>query len=209
MSNVVPFPLAQAPMPLDTTNITHTPVDDGAQWGDWMARAQRGDTATYQSLLAAIVPYVRAIARRRLGDGADIDDAVQEVLILVHDIRHTYEPRRAFKPWLGTIASRRCIDLARQRTRRARREVSDDDSVERMHHPGDSPEQALAQLQRARTLHQAVDRLAPKMRHAVRRVHFDSDELNGTAPATAGALKVACHRALKSLKAALAAEPRP
>lgn len=188
------------------------PPEDAAQWGAWMARAQVGDTATYHALLQAIVPYVRAIARRRLGDGADIDDAVQEVLIVVHDIRHTYEPGRPFKPWLGTIATRRCIDLARQRGRRARREVFDDDSVERMHDPDGTPEDALARTQRADAVRNAVDRLAPKMRHAVRRVHLDElslDEAARDGVQTPGALKVACHRALKTLKAALGAGPPP
>ena len=31
---------------------------------------------------------------------------VQEILIVVHDIRHTYAPGRPLKPWLATIATR-------------------------------------------------------------------------------------------------------
>lgn len=182
-------------------------ADDDARWGRWMARAQAGDGAAYHALLQAIVPYVRAIARRCLGPGADIDDAVQEVLIVVHEIRHTYEPARPFKPWLGTIASRRCIDIARQRGRRARREVYDDDTLAGLHDGAGTPEDQHAQLQQARRMRQAVDRLAPGMRDAVRQVYLDAAPVGDAPPSTAGAIKVACHRALKTLKAALGAGP--
>ena len=55
---------------------------------------------------------------RMTGSVYDAEDMVQEILIVVHDIRHTYEPGRPLKPWLATIATRRCIDHLRQRMRR-------------------------------------------------------------------------------------------
>lgn len=182
--------------------------DDGARWGAWMARAQAGDTASYHALLQAIVPYVRAIARRHLGSNGELEDAVQDVLILVHDIRHTYEPARPFKPWLGTIASRRCIDIVRQRTRRTRREVFDDTTFDHLSDPGDGPERALERAQQARAVRSAVQRLSPKMQDAVQRVHFQElshDEAAQGTSNTPGAIKVACHRALKTLKTAIGA----
>ncbi|MEO6365538.1 MAG: sigma-70 family RNA polymerase sigma factor [Luteimonas sp.] len=186
-------------------------ADDGAQWGKWMARAQAGDQAVYQALLRAVVPYVAAIARRYLGNRGDhkrddVDDAVQEVLIVLHDIRHTYEPSRPFKPWLATIAARRCIDLSRQRTRHARRELYDEAALLAMHDPGASPEDALALRQRSLAVHRAVARLSPRMRDAVQRVHLQDQSLDLASlesGQTSGAIKVACHRALKSLRTAL------
>lgn len=186
-------------------------ADDGALWGQWMARAQAGDKVVYQALLRAVVPYVAAIARRYLanrGDGKrdDVDDAVQEVLLVLHDIRHTYEPSRPFKPWLATIAARRCIDISRQRSRHARRELYDEEALLAMHDPGESPEHALALRQRSLAVHRAVARLPPKMRDAVQRVHLQDQSLDVASlesGQSAGAIKVACHRALKSLRTAL------
>ncbi len=82
---------------------------DDACWAALMLRAQDGDTVAYHQLLQEIAPYVRAIARRYLGRGEDAEDGVQEVLLVVHGIRHTFERGRPFKPWLGTIAARRCM----------------------------------------------------------------------------------------------------
>ena len=44
--------------------MSEAPADDQDAWGAWMARAQAGDTAAYHALLSAVVPYLRAIARR-------------------------------------------------------------------------------------------------------------------------------------------------
>lgn len=189
-----------------------TSADDGLRWSGWMARAQAGDATAYQALLQSIVPYVRAIARRYLGASSEIDDAVQEVLILVHEIRHTYEPERPFKPWLGTIASRRCIDIARKRSRHARREVFDEDALAQLHDDGDTPEDLHRRRQDAQHVHRALGRLAPRMREAVRHVYFDEtppDAAPHAGASTPGAIKVACHRALKTLKAALGPGPTP
>src|SRR5215469_10292953 len=82
-------------------------------WAALMARAQDGDKAAYRALLTAITPYIRALARRALRDAADVDDVVQDVLLSLHQIRHTYDPSRPFAPWLATIARRRIVDRVR------------------------------------------------------------------------------------------------
>ena len=83
--------------------------DGGDAWGIHMARAQDGDREAYHAVLSGITPYLRAIAIRYLGRGEDAEDAVQDILLIVHDLRHTYERDRPFKPWLGTIATRRSM----------------------------------------------------------------------------------------------------
>jgi RNA polymerase sigma-70 factor (ECF subfamily) len=59
-----------------------------------MARAQDGDRDAYRELLQDMVPYLRALAARRFKEPNDIDDAVQDVLLTVHAVRHTYDPGR-------------------------------------------------------------------------------------------------------------------
>ena len=114
MGVVVRHPAVRHPMPpsLDA----EAPFDAPDDWGAWMARAQAGDQQDYRRLLQAIGPYLRAIARRMLGQD-EAEDAVQEILLVVHGVRHTYEPGRPFRPWLSTIATRRCIDILRRRIR--------------------------------------------------------------------------------------------
>src|SRR5712691_824655 len=63
-----------------------------------MAQAQAGEREAYRRLLEDITPFVRALASRRLRDASEVEDAVQDVLLTVHLIRHTYDPARPFAP---------------------------------------------------------------------------------------------------------------
>src|SRR5512139_3795799 len=96
-----------------------TSRNDADGWRALMARAQDGDAAAYRALLGAITPYARAIASRALRERADAEDVVQEVLMTVHRIRHTYDPARPFRPWLLAIVRHRVLDRLRARGRRA------------------------------------------------------------------------------------------
>lgn len=223
MATILPFPAPGRPDHLEYTD-SHTgnqhghPADtapaqnDSAHWGDWMLLAQEGDREAYQSLLRAIAPYLRAIARRYLGRGEDSEDAVQEVLLLVHDIRHTYEYGRPFKPWLSTIATRRCIDLLRRRSRRATHEApGQDDPYTHVadHAPG--PEDTLLRRHAIDRLHDAVDGLTHRQQEAIRLLRLKElslDEASAESRQSVGALKVACHRALKSLQESFAQKGR-
>ncbi|MBN8262915.1 MAG: sigma-70 family RNA polymerase sigma factor [Xanthomonadales bacterium] len=173
-------------------------------WGAWMARAQAGDHQAYRALLQAIGPWLRAIARRMLGH-EDAEDAVQEILLVVHGVRHTYEPGRPFKPWLSTIATRRCIDILRRRRREGLR-VGDAMALEAEADDAPDPLERLERAQRGERLHAAVAGLSPGQRDAVRLLHLQElslREAEAHGRQRAGALKVASHRALKALRRAL------
>lgn len=176
-------------------------------WGAWMARAQGGDKQAYHALLQAVEPYLRAIARRMLGH-EDVDDAVQEILLVVHGIRHTYQPGRPFKPWLSTIATRRCVDLLRRRQREGAR-VGEAVDAETFADAGPEPADVVARVQREARVRRAVDGLSPGQRDAVHLLHLQElspREAEHEGRQSAGALKVASHRALKVLRRALQGE---
>jgi RNA polymerase sigma-70 factor (ECF subfamily) len=61
----------------------------------WMAAAQGGDRRAYERVLAASVPLIRAAARRQGVAVDQLDDVVQETLLTVHRVRHTYDPSRS------------------------------------------------------------------------------------------------------------------
>ncbi|OGT55792.1 MAG: hypothetical protein A3E01_17590 [Gammaproteobacteria bacterium RIFCSPHIGHO2_12_FULL_63_22] len=171
-----------------------------------MACAQAGDRAAYHQLLKDIVPYLRALSRRFVGNESDAEDAVQEILIVVHDIRHTYEPHRPFKPWLKTIATRRCIDLLRKRTRRLQHELAQESDHLHVAATDATPDQALDRSQQGLALGAAVSQLPARQREAIRLLRISELSLCEAAAQSdqsIGSLKVACHRALKSLKRAL------
>src|SRR5229473_3246810 len=96
---------------------------DAANRRRLMARAQDGDREAYRTLLQDMTPYLRSLAARCFKRPSDIEDAVQDVLLTVHMVRHAYDPKRHFGPWLLAIASRRFIDRLRRETRLKAREI--------------------------------------------------------------------------------------
>jgi DNA-directed RNA polymerase specialized sigma24 family protein len=55
---------------------------------------------------------------------------VQDVLLTLHRVRHTYDPARPFSHWLAAIARRRSIDALRRRSRVEAVEISDNRAYE-------------------------------------------------------------------------------
>ncbi|HYZ32672.1 MAG TPA: sigma factor, partial [Crenalkalicoccus sp.] len=93
------------------------------RWDALMEAAQAGDGRAYARLLAEVLPPLRGLARRRLGNPALAEDAVQDTLLTLHRLRDAYDPSRPFWPWIAAIAERRCVDALRGLGRHAAREV--------------------------------------------------------------------------------------
>ena len=165
-----------------------------------MSRAQDGDRDAYRRLLLEIVPYLRKLAARHHRERSDIEDAVQDILLTVHAIRHTYDPNRPFAPWLTTIANRRLIDRLRQNGRLRARETA----WQRDHETFTAPEPNLYQAAwDAGALHEAIGSLPKGQRQAVTMLKLQDMSLKEASARTGmsvAALKVATHRAIKSLR---------
>ncbi len=168
-------------------------------WTILMARAQKGDSAAYLRLLQEVTPYLRALAARRHRDPGDIEDAVQDVLLTVHAIRHTYDPARPFGPWLLAIANRRLIDRLRRQGRTRARETP-------LTAEHDNFPQAAANFEEGMDRHKledAVGNLPPMQQQAIRLLKLEEMSLKQAATVSGvsiASLKVATHRALISLR---------
>ena len=174
---------------------------EGSDWSALMAHAQDGDRVAYATLLRECTPYIRQIARRRIRNAADIEDVVQDVLLTIHAVRHTYDPGRPFAPWLATIADRRVLDAVRRLSRRAKREdvLTPDHEAAHKAEPVHYPDGL-----QARDIARALQDLPEGQRRAVELVNVQGLELAEAARVSGqsvGALKVAVHRALKALRA--------
>ena len=172
----------------------------------WMAAAQAGDRAAYAALLRDCVPVVQAVARRQGVPPSRVDDVVQDVLLTVHRVRHTYDPARPFTAWLRVIAQRRTVDLLRRHGRQGARELHAPLAHEGHPDPAAGPERSLEQARQAGTLRGAIAALPPGQREAVEQLGLRERTLAEAAGATGrttGALKVNLHRALKALRASL------
>lgn len=175
----------------------------------WMAAAQAGDRRAYERLLADSVALIRAAARRQGVAHDQLDDVVQETLITVHRVRHTYDPARSYDAWLSAIASRRAIDALRSSGRRDRREIHDEFAID-SHPDADDASTATEGQQRAQRLREAIAELPPGQREAVEQLGLHERSLSEAAEFTGrntGALKVNLHRALKALRDRFHGEP--
>lgn len=103
---------------------------DEKRWARLMASAQAGSEQDYRQLLSEISEAVGRYLRARLGGYDFIEDCVQEVLISVHQARHTYDNRRAFRPWLFAIVRHKAIDAMRRGKGRAREQLAGEDFPE-------------------------------------------------------------------------------
>jgi len=184
---------------------------DDQRFAALMRDAQSGNARAYAELLNDITPRLRQIVRRqrRFLDTADIEDIVQEILLSLHAVRATYDPRRPFMPWLLAIARNRMVDSARRYGRRAAHEVQ----VENL--PVTFSEDAT-NLESERygdpdLLKQAIGALPTGQRMAVEMLKVREMSLKEASAATGmsiGSLKIASHRGMAALRVALKQEPR-
>ncbi len=177
------------------------------RWSDLLAAAQGGDSQAYRTFLTAILPFVRAIARRRCWSEDMADDVVQDVLLTIHRVRHTYQPGRPVEPWLAAIVIRRSIDMARKRGRIGRQEVNNEVAYETFADPGaKEPLDADA----SRTIARMTEGLAQGQKEAIELVKIREMSL-AQASIVSGqsiaSLKVNIHRAMKKMRLNLAKDP--
>ena len=180
------------------------PRDPGSDWSVLMALAQQGDKAAYHRLLSGITPYLRRLASGRLTSPADAEDAVQEVLLTIHALRHTYDPGRPIGPWLATIARRKIIDRFRDSARKTARQAPLANTHETFSAvPANNYEDGVDH----QVLREAIDNLPPGQREAIRLLKLQEMSLKEASAASGmsvGALKVATHRGLNALRKQLA-----
>ena len=103
--------------------------EDDRPFESLMQAVQDGDAQAYVQLLKEITPRLQQMVRRqrRFLAAADVDDIVQEILISLHAVRATYDPRRPFMPWLMAIARNRLADSGRRYARQNAHEVQVDE----------------------------------------------------------------------------------
>ncbi|KRE88849.1 RNA polymerase subunit sigma-24 [Frateuria sp. Soil773] len=167
-----------------------------------MAAAQAGDKRAYERVLADSVALIRAVAHRQGVAHDQLDDVVQETLLTVHRVRHTYDPSRSYDAWLAAIAARRAIDGLRKGGRRERRELSDERAMA-SHPAADDTTGQAERAQQAERLRAAIAALPPGQREAVEQLGLKERSLAEAAERTGRsttALKVNLHRALKALR---------
>ena len=156
-----------------------------------MTAAQRGDAGAYRTLLTELIPWLRRYYARRLPT-AMIEDAVQDVLLAVHEKRHTYDPSRPFGPWLAAIARYKWIDRMRSLRTQMAEPLDENISVP------DHEDSVVA----GTTFQQLLSELKPAQAEAIRLVKLEGHSVEEASRATGQSvplIKVNIHRGLKHL----------
>jgi RNA polymerase sigma factor (sigma-70 family) len=171
-------------------------------WAGLMRAANRGDAEAYRRVLAGLTPTLRVLVRRglaRYGAGQEeVEDVVQETLLALHLKRHTWDEARPLLPWVRAIAHNKLVDSLRRRGRHTH--VPIEEVVEVL--AVDAEPAALNGVESAR----ALGRLTGRARDIVLAISIEGASAREVADRlgmSEGAVRVALHRALKSLAGAL------
>jgi RNA polymerase sigma-70 factor (ECF subfamily) len=157
-----------------------------------------GNAGAYRQALSMLAPRLRSAARAglaRCGRGPDAaEDIVQETLLAIHLKRGTWDPSQPVMPWARAIARYKTIDFLRRKGERVHDDI--DDVAEVLAAP-ETDSSAEAQTARAMMV-----RLPARDRDIVESMAVEGASARETGARlgmSEGAVRVALHRALKSL----------
>jgi RNA polymerase sigma-70 factor (ECF subfamily) len=166
-----------------------------------LGRGLAGDAVAYHTFLQDVSGHVRAFLRRRLAQLPDeVEDLVQEIILAVHNQRHTFDPARPLSAWVYAIARYKLIDALRHRARRDVRTTPLDDAQAVLAATDAEPGEARRDLERL------LDSLPDRQRLPIVYMKIEGLSVAETAGRTgmsAAAVKVSVHRGLKALAAKL------
>jgi RNA polymerase sigma factor (sigma-70 family) len=180
-------------------------TDRDTHWAGLMRAAIRGDGEAYCRLLQELAPVLRGMASRGLArhkyGNEDVEDVVQETLLALHLKRGTWDERQPFSPWLYAIARNKLIDNLRRRGRQAHVAIDD---IGELRGGAELPA-ALNGVEAERL----IARLKGRQREIVVAISIEGASARQVAERlgmTEGAVRVALHRALRSLAVAFRAD---
>ncbi|WP_300709987.1 sigma-70 family RNA polymerase sigma factor [Limnohabitans sp.] len=167
--------------------------------GLWM-RSLNGDSACYERALTLLSGYLRGFLRNRLQSRlSDVEDLVQEILMAIHQKRHTYQSDQPLTAWAYAIARYKWVDHLRAHGRRESLHEDIDDWSETLLVEG---EHEASDTQR--DLEQVLAELPAKQREAIEHTRLQGLSISETAERTGqseASVKVNIHRGLKTLMA--------
>lgn len=165
-------------------------------WEILLARANEGDGAAFARFLTVVTPTLRAVIRRR-GEALPPDqheDVLQDVLLAIHLKRQTWRRGEPVRPWLYALARYKVVDAFRRRGAAVNLPIEDFADL--------LPEENGATPLATRDAEVMLAQIDSRSAQLVRAVALDgksAEEAGETVGLTAGAARVALHRAMKRL----------
>lgn len=176
--------------------------------------AQRSEDAAalFGELVAVLQRRAVRLAYIYLRDADDADDVVQDAFVKTFTRIRDYRPEQPFDPWFLRILVNQCLDRLKARQRRARwlSPGADGDDWQVAIDGAPSPEDRLVHAERASRLWDAIATLPDRQRTVVVLHEIDGQSPKAISAATGigeSTVRVHLFRALKKLRAMIAAEP--
>ena len=163
-----------------------------------MVRSQRGDKQCYASLLTECDRWLRRYFARKINEAA-VDDLVQETLMSLHRKRASFDPARAFLPWLAAIGRYRWVDSLRKVYKHEHGELFE----EMVADPQEESVTAKVSLERL------LDLIPERQSEVIALVKIEGLSIREAAAATGQSeslVKVNIHRGLKKMSACIESE---
>jgi len=177
--------------------------DREAELRPLMIAGCHGNQQAYAALLSEVAKLLRGFFRKRmLSVPDDVEDVVQEVLIAIHNQRHTYDAGQPLTAWVFGIARFKLADFYRRRGAQGGDHLDIDDAAEWLATEDHDAHEAR------RDVGSLLDELPPKQRDAIRCVKIDGLSIAEAAAHTGqseSSVKVGIHRGLKALAARMRA----
>jgi RNA polymerase sigma-70 factor (ECF subfamily) len=133
-----------------------------------IGRAQRGDTAAFDTLVRRHLPRAFTIAFRVVGNRHDAEDVVQDAFIRALRYIRGFDTRQPFAPWMHRLVVNTALDARARRAREAT-EPERDDAVS----PAVSPHLALERREVRDRFAVALATLSPRQRLILARFEVD------------------------------------
>ena len=179
-----------------------------------MGYRESADPDLFAELVRRYERELYSYLRRYLGDAELAEDAFQAAFLQVHLKCQRYEPGRAFRPWLYTIATNQAID-AQRRTRRHKMVSLDRSSVAAGEDVGklldllvskeSTPAATASAAEQQAWLHEMVNQLPDALRDVVHLIYFQDLKYREAADALnipVGTVKSRMHAAVAKLNEA-------
>ena len=172
---------------------------------DVIQRIRQGDRDAYRILVDRYAPMVFHVLRRYCSSEEDVEDLAQDTFVRAYQRLEDFRGQARFSSWIYRIAANRGKDFVKS-ARQKRKHGGGAEAFEHMLQTTDTPHQELEGSERAHTLREAIDTLAPDYATAFMMKYemgLPYKEMSVLTDTSVSALKVRVHRARKQLRSYL------
>ncbi len=161
--------------------------------------ARTGKREAFETLFRRWAPRLSLMLARTSGPSDQVDDLLQKTFLHLHRARADYQPGRAFRPWIYTIA----LNVRREESRRRGRKREQSLDFETMREPSVDPTTTTMEQ---RAVQRALLQLNESQREVIVLHWYEGlsfPEIAEMLGATTSAVKVRAHRAYQELRGIL------